>query len=510
MKQLFVVDKNNNINVFKVTQKLIKEFVIKGNSGEITSIVKLENNKISVASLDATIKIWDLEKQELLTTIVPIGFNEKILITPNDYYMIDKGAFSSIAYKYGSKIFLPEQFDLKYNRPDIVLSRLGYADNSLIEAYHRAYKKRLKKLGFKEEDLNNDFHIPESKIKNFEYLPLITDEEEIGLNLHFEDSKYKLDRINIWINDVAVYGSNGINLRENNTGEIDKQIDLSLLEGKNKIQISCLNQKGAESYKETVEITYKPQKTIKPNLYLITVGTSKYKDSRFNLEYAAKDATDMANLYNKNNYFRKVITKTLTNEQVTKEGIEDLKKFLAQAKTNDQVIVFVAGHGVLDSDLDYYLASNDMDFNKPENRGIPYEDLESILDGIKPLKKILMVDACHSGEIDKDEMELAQVSNTEVGEVTFRAAGAGVVQKEENLGLQNTSELTKELFNDLRRGTGATVISSAGGGEYAMESGEWKNGLFTYCVINGIQSKEADLNKDGTVNIKDFKLFLSN
>jgi uncharacterized caspase-like protein len=163
---------------------------------------------------------------------------------------------------------------------------------------------------------------------------------------------------------------------------------------------------------------------------------------------------------------------------------------------------------VLDANLDYFLASNDMDFNKPQERGIPYEELESIMDGIAPLKKILFVDACHSGEIDKDEVELAKVEDTQMGDIVFRSAGAGVVNKNKNLGLKNTSELTKELFTDLRRGTGATVISSAGGGEYAMESGEWKNGLFTYCLINGIQTMSADLNNDGIIMLSELQIYV--
>jgi uncharacterized caspase-like protein len=105
-------------------------------------------------------------------------------------------------------------------------------------------------------------------------------------------------------------------------------------------------------------------------------------------------------------------------------------------------------------------------------------------------------------------MQLADAQSTTYGEITFRSAGAGVITKSNNLGLKNTSELTKELFTDLRRGTGATVVSSAGGGEYAMESGEWKNGLFTYSLINGIQSKKADLDKDGKIMLSELQKYV--
>jgi hypothetical protein len=67
-----------------------------------------------------------------------------------------------------------------------------------------------------------------------------------------------------------------------------------------------------------------------------------------------------------------------------------------------------------------------------------------------------------------------------------------------------------ELFTDLRKGTGATVISSAGGAEFAMESNEWKNGLFTYCLLNGLKNKKADLNRNGEIVLSELQIYLRN
>jgi len=109
-------------------------------------------------------------------------------------------------------------------------------------------------------------------------------------------------------------------------------------------------------------------------------------------------------------------------------------------------MIFIAGHGVLDAELDYYFASYDMDFNNPSQRGIAYEDLEGLLDGIKPLKKALLIDACHSGEIDKEEVELLATNEVQKGEVQFRAVGNTLKPK---LGMQNTSD---SHFLSRRRG----------------------------------------------------------
>lgn len=428
-----------------------------------------------------------------------------ILYTPDNYYMVSKSLHNQVFFEKDLNTYPLEQFDLKYNRPDIILDRLGYADSSLIAAYHQAYLKRLKKMGFTEEMLEDDFQLPEIKIENLDQIPLENEDGSININLEMHDSKYKLDRINVWVNDVAVYGTEGVSLRDKNIQDFKTSLEVKLAKGNNKVQVSVLNQVGAESYKETFEIECKSGKA-QPDLYLITIGESEFIQTDFNLTYASKDAIDIATLLKRSKVYGVVYSKTLTNELVTKENIIALKAFLKQADINDHVMVFFAGHGVLSSDLDYYLATYDMDFNAPEKRGLAYEDLESLLDGIVPLKKTLIIDACHSGEIDKDEMELAVVTNTTQGDVQFRAVGKTVKSK---LGSQNTMELTKSLFADFRKGTGATVISSAGGMEFAMESDEWKNGLFTFSLLKGIETGEADLDKNGEIWLSELQQYIS-
>lgn len=427
-----------------------------------------------------------------------------IFMTPDHYYLADPFVLKFMQFKKGEKIFPLEQFDLKYNRPDIILDRLGYADSSLVNAYYKAYLKRLKKMGFTEDMLKDDYNIPEIEIENFEDMPSINDGGSIQLKLKMKDSKYPLDRINIWVNDVAIYGTDGISLRDKNVQEHSTDLEVFLAKGNNKVQVSVLNQAGAESYKEIFEIECTTGKE-RPDLYLIAIGESEFRQSDFNLTYASKDAQDMVKLFETNSFYSNVYSKTLINDQVTKENVFALSSFLEQADINDEVIFFIAGHGVLDANLDYYFATYDMDFMYPSERGLAYEDLESLLDGIKPLKKTLLIDACHSGEIDIDEVEIAEADIEEGDDVQFRVVGNTASPK---LGVQNTSELTKSLFTDLRKGTGATVISSAGGMEFAMEGDEWKNGLFTYCLINGIKSKEADLNGDKEIWLSEIQQFV--
>lgn len=452
---------------------------------------------------------YDWEKANTIYPVVSIfvGRNKEWVVWNNDgYFTSSKKGAKYIGYhvnqgkKKEAKYYPFDQFDIKYNRPDIIMRDLGFADSGTIELYERAYQKRLKKMGIAEEDLSTDIHAPAVTILKHKQAG-----SSATIDFKASDEKYTLNRINVFINDVPIYGRKGLAIKNENAKEHSQSLTLDLLNGENKIQISVLNNKGVESLRETIYLTNTSE--VKSDLYLISLGVSNYKDTKFNLNYAAKDAEDIVTAFEDNQVYETVHQKTMLNERVTRENILELKEFLAAAKTNDVVMLFIAGHGVLDKNLDYYYCTYDVDFLQPQLRGVSYAELEALFDGIKAIRKLLIMDTCHSGELDKDDVEEIAIENTTTSDITFRS-GAATNAVRERVGLKKTNEAVKEMFNDLNRGTGATIISSAGGVEYAMESAEWKNGLFTYCLLHGIKSKLADLNNDGRIFISELQEFV--
>ena len=335
-------------------------------------------------------------------------------------------------------------------------------------------------------------------------IPAITENESITAKFKLQDQS-NLSSYNIWINNVPVHGKNGksISGQEQSISE-----DIALIHGLNKVQIACRNSNGYESLIQTFYVE-KEGDIPNKDLYLVTIGTSNYMDNRYNLTYPVKDAGDLIDLMktNPSQIYGNIKTKTLFNEEVTVKNVTDLKLFLKDAKPNDVVIVFVAGHGILDADFDYYFGTHDINFNAPATNGLAYEKLEQLLDGILANKKILIMDTCHSGEVDKEDVFFSEGEDEQEGDedIAFRAVGDAV---KEDKSKATPTRLAREMFNDLRKGTGATVISSAGGVEFAMESDEWKNGLFTYCMLNGLKNRTADLNKDGTIMLLELQEYV--
>jgi hypothetical protein len=165
----------------------------------------------------------------------------------------------------------------------------------------------------------------------------------------------------------------------------------------------------------------------------------------------------------------------------------NLKEHLLSTAVDDQVVLFIAGHGLLDQNPDYYFATTDVNFDAPSDKGLSYEAFEGLVDGIPARKKLIFIDACHSGEVDKEETTLVneQILASAIKSRGFKTA------KRNNVGLDNSFEMMKELFADLRRGSGAVVISSASGTGFAFESPEWNNSVFTYALLQGLKSKTA-------------------
>ncbi len=482
-----------------------------GHGAEVDAVAFSHDGKyLATASYDLTVKIWDLASKTEVVTMVTLGPDGHVIETPDHYYTASRQGFESVSFRLGSTVVPVELFDLRLNRPDIVLGRLGYAPPDLLALYEKAYRKRLKKMGIAEAALRPDYHLP--VVKLLDDLPLTTAERRVSLRIAAEDTQQDLDRLHVYVNDVPIHGAAGIDLRGEKTRRHERALDIELLPGRNKIQVATLNAAGTESLRETVEVI-STAPAPRPDLYVVSVGVSRHADVRMNLKYAAKDATDIADIFKaRAGRYGKVEVVQILDGEAKRENILAARQKLAASKIDDQVVVFVAGHGMLDQQLDYYFVTHDFDRDKPPRRGLSYEQLESLLDGIPARRKLMMMDTCHSGEVDEDAVrappplpgadkkEARSLGDVKVAADFRTFSYGGAVQSPDH-----SSEVLAQLFADLRRGSGAAVISSASGAEFALESAQWQNGVFTYAVLQGLTSGEADIDRDGTVRVSELR-----
>jgi hypothetical protein len=397
-----------------------------------------------------------------------------------------------------------DQFAVKNNRPDIILERLGSKDIALINHYNKQYKKRLKKLKLTETQLEEGTHVPVSVIKSS------TQEGKfVNLNINISDSKYNLISYNIHINDVPIF-SKGKTVNGKNKDLIEK---IELIKGMNKIEVSCLNQKGTESFRDAVNYIYHGD--VKSNLYFIGFGISSYQDQNLNLKYAHKDAQDLEKAFKNlpEKAFENVYTKVFTDEQVTTANIKAAKEFLKNAKPDDTFVLFIAGHGMHDYDEDatYYYLTYDTDLNNLSGTAANFEFIEDLLKGIPPRNKLFLMDACESGEIDEEDDYTTFIADASNRGLLSRGFKRIVIEQ------QAQNKKTKKLgvdrnrfiYNDLLRRSGAIVFSSSRGKEFSYEFKKLKNGLFTEYIIRAITTTEADTDKNGIVSTDELRKYVS-
>lgn len=481
-----------------------------GHSDFITNIVLSPDGKtMCSASKDGELIIWDFASRSKIGSYFSQGLGQYFFITPDFYFSGTKEALKQSnfgTFKLDGANFPFLESDVFFNQPHVIMERLGYASKKEIDFFRQAREKRLEKLGYaKDAKLSKNY--PKVTVAGQQGV-YRTDKELFTFTIKASDAAQIIKTIHVLVNGVPIWGVNGKDVAAENKKTVEKKVTLSLSTGNNTIAVYCTNISGISSFAYAFQLRYEAPAPPKPSLHVIAMGVSNYQNAELNLQYPSKDVNDLAQFFkSKNSVYEKVTVQTLLDDQFNEKGFKKLRETLSKTKINDAVVIFWAGHGLLDDNLNYYLATHDVDFNNPAAKGVSYEALEALLDSIPARQKLLLVDACHSGELDKASVALIKEKRTESGEVKFRSFNTRLAPRED--GLQNAFELMKQSFVDTRRSNGAIVISSASGVEFAIEGAQWKNSVFTYCLLKGLRDGDADTNKDGKVMVSELETYIS-
>lgn len=472
---------------------------------QILSFFRSKNNLFVLLS-NSEIKVVDLnKKEEILTLIFYSDSNDQnismVWLTPDGKFKAAKKDIRNFHFVKNGEAFPMLSYELFLNRPDVILENLGYASREVIDIYRSAYKKRLKRNGFSESTDYLSINRPKLTLINKEEIEAISNSEHLKLELSFSDN---VEILKAFINGVPVYDE----IVESTSSHT---LDLVLNSGENNITILGINDQGVESDPITLRVNAVISRP-NPKVYYVGIGVSKYADSTMNLRFADKDVRRMSSVLS-SIFENNIQIDTLTNQEVNKLSVQNLKNGLLQTSIDDVVIVSFSGHGLIDENSDFYFAGHDMVFDEPEKNGIYYYDIQNLLTDIPARRKLLLLDACHSGEIDSDEqLESTVIDNSNVKQYLPEGAKGSVGQsnKKKKSGLQSSFELMQSLFYDLDRGNGSYVISAAGGREFAFESEDWGNGVFTYSFINGLYEAGRTNFNDKNLSISELKDYMYN
>jgi hypothetical protein len=222
---------------------------------------------------------------------------------------------------------------------------------------------------------------------------------------------------------------------------------------------------------------------IPPKLYVLAIGVSKYKDERYNLSYAHRDAEAFAELWKKQAglMYREVEARVLTDERATRRNIESSLGWLEKQVTKrDNTVIMVSGHGMLDAKNRFYIATHDMDENNLKATCVPRSSLEDTLGALSGGQTLLFLDTCHSGQ----------------------SFGSGGAIRKGGYGV----DVLKSLSD---AGTGVVVFTSSRADEMSLEQDVWGHGAFTKAFLDVTNSPRlVDKNSDGFLALDELDLAL--
>jgi WD40 repeat protein len=441
--------------------------------------------RLLTASSDTSARLWNLSSDASL--ILLSRDNEWLSASPDGIFDASPHGGSLVVMARGLQAWAIDQFAPYTNRPDVLLSRLGLGSPELIEHYRRQYLRRLRLLGLEATGGRMPAYAPEAEILSSQ-----ASGKTANLVLRCRDAHVGLRRFDLFVNDVPVPGG------ERSVAGAEQLVELGieLGQGDNKIEVSCTNARGVESYRA---LTYvRNDRQVLGDLYFLGLGVSKYSNGALNLVYADADATELgASFARMSTGFANVHVKTLTNAECTVAAMVAAKKWLAQTKVDDTVVLFVAGHGVHDSDADetYYYLTHEADLGHLASSAAPFELLEEMLVGAPARRKLALLDTCESGERDRDEPGEASAAPL-VGDVLsrgLRRVAGGTVRS-------YAYERDRFIYNSLLRRSGAIVLSSSRGGQASYESAALKHGFFTAALLRALSDRSADRNRDGQIS----------
>jgi hypothetical protein len=432
-----------------------------------------------------------------LARFVPGPDGSHAFMLPDGHYLATGEARRLISFSSGARSQPAEALDIRFNRPDLVVAALG-AKPEWVKALHRAYLKRLERLGITEEDAATGFLPPEVRI-GYDHVPPTTAERSLRLPVTVQARGAPLAALEVTVNDVPVLAPNNRALNGASAQAFSEELDIELASGSNKITVWARDVKGLTSSRVSVRVTL-TETTSKPRtLYVLAVGVDDYPGTKSDLALCGKDASDIAAAFEKHGRsgFGEVKLKVLKDGEATRSGILKARAFLEEASVNDQVIVFFAGHGALDEDYEYRFLCADLDADRIPDTTLTYPEIESLFASCRARKRVILLDTCHAGEADRDDARLANV------EVVRSIPFQGVTLKNSPPADSNVIELLNQHFVDLRIGTGAAVLSSSDAHQEALEIESIRNGIFTAAVLQGLRDLRADGNKDKVVRISE-------
>ena len=430
------------------------------------------------------------------------------IVLPGGQYAGSPGCEKFLQYGDGERVVGMQVLAPWRNRPAEVLEALGgNADD--IAALRETTKRWLRKQGFDPDNMPQEPALKDFPAVEVSMPNLFSTSDMAYFTVTAKATANDITKVMVRVDGIEVpqSWSNGLNIAAGEQEELT--VEAPLATGQNWIEVTPVDSKGISGDTFRFRTIYRSK--TKSDLYIVALGVSDYDNPDLQLQYAAKDATDISKALEQYGSGEKHVL-LLTNKQVKdRSTLEKVRDFLSNTTVNDRVVFYVAGHGMLDDKYNYYYAPAGFDPERIDETGIAMDELTACLQNAKARKKLLLLDTCHSGMLGEAGEEKLAMSGVQLPHGVRAIQHRGMKIKKA-IGALNTKQKKRYIEDLFSRGDvhrGINIIAGAAGAEYALESGAWRNGVFTSTLIQALQDSNADANKDGKINVEELQNYVT-
>jgi WD40 repeat protein len=439
-------------------------------------------------NLQVKLVLYDFLNQKVLANIYLYDETDDwAIITPDGHYDATQGAMKKMYYAQGTTLIGLEELSERFYTPKLL--------SQLLKGYTPSSEDNIKKL--KRPPMVKLIYEPSKKVKELlledQVLETVSDKTPIQVTIEATAPDDVVEEMRLYHNGKLIANNTRNLVVDDDKKESDKKVfTIELVEGENFLKAVALNSQRTESKADAIKITYKPLNTgaVKPTnanditLHMIVIGINKYKNPKYNLNYANADATAFKEAIEKtsSSIFSNTNVVLISDDKATKEGIsKELDKVKLLASPKDVFIFYYAGHGVLNEKKEFFLVPHDVTqlYGQDEalaQKGLSANQLQQFSKDIKAQKQLFILDACQSaGALDQ----------------IVAARGAA----------------EEKAIAQLARATGTHWLTASGSEQFASEFAQLGHGTFTYVLLEALSGK-ADKGGDKKVTVKELDAYL--